>query len=204
MSFPSEPSFTLPQPPPQIAAELIRPPGQIKVFAIIHLVLAVYGFCTGIFGILSTLFFGKIMDMTQMGGNAAPAELQKMNDMMESLKPYNIMHAAFTLILAVMLLLAALSLLKNRDKGRKQSNFYAWTSIFFKVIYLLVNLFIIIPVTKAMTMSDLPPVSGQIATGIDLMVTIMPVISILVTFIYPIVALVMLNHREVRDFLAGR
>ncbi len=204
MSLPSESSFTLPQPPEQIAPELMRPPGQIKVFAIIHLVLAIYGFCTGIFGILSTLFFGKIMNMTQMGGNAAPAELQKMNDMMESLKPYNIMHAAFTLILAVMLLLAALSLLKNRDNGRKQSNYYAWTSILFKVIYLAVNILVIIPVTKAMTMSDMPHVSGQMATGLDLMVTIMPVISILITFIYPIVALVMLNTREVRNFLAGR
>ena len=182
----------------------MRPPGQIKVFAIIHLVLAIYGFCTGIFGILSSMFFGKIMNMTQMGGNAAPAELQKMNDMMESLKPYNIMHAAFTLILAVMLLLAALSLLKNRDNGRKQSNYYAWTSILFKVIYLAVNILVIIPVTKAMTMSDMPHVSGQMATGLDLMVTIMPVISILITFIYPIVALVMLNTREVRNFLAGR
>lgn len=204
MSLPSESSFTLPQPPEQIAPELMRPPGQIKVFAIIHLVLAIYGFCTGIFGILSSMFFGKIMNMTQMGGNAAPAELQKMNDMMESLKPYNIMHAAFTLILAVMLLLAALSLLKNRDKGRKQSNYYAWTSILFKVIYLAVNILVIIPVTKAMTMSDMPHVSGQMATGLDLMVTIMPVISILITFIYPIVALVMLNTREVRNFLAGR
>lgn len=204
MSLPSESSFTLPQPPEQIAPELMRPPGQIKVFAIIHLVLAIYGFCTGIFGILSSMFFGKIMNMTQMGGNAAAPELQKMTEMMESLKPYNIMYSAFSVILAVMLLIAALSLLKNRDKGRKQSNLYAWTSLGFKVIYLVVNVLIIIPATKAMTVSDMPDMPGDVSTGIDLMMTVMPVISILITFIYPIVALVMLNTREVRNFLAGR
>jgi cytochrome bd-type quinol oxidase subunit 2 len=202
--IPSTQSLTLPQPPPVIAPEYMRPPGSIKVFGVIHLVFAAYGVCTGIFGILSTLFMGKIMNMTQMGSQAAPAEVAKLTSMMDDLKPYQLIQAGFTIILAVMLLLAGLSLLKMRDKGRVQSNAYAWTSIVFKLIYLAINIAIIIPLTKAMTLGDMPPEAGEFGNSINLMMTIMPIISILATLTYPIVALIMLNTRAVRNFLAGR
>jgi len=205
MDSPSENSFTLPQPPPVVTTEQLLPPSRIKVFGVIHLVLAAYGVFVSGFGLLSALFMDQFMKKFPFMAQAQGSDVEKYAELMKQIQPYSIMQAVFGIILAIMLLLAGLSLLKERDKGRSQSNLYAWTSIVFKVINLIVSILVIIPLTKAMTMSNLPT-SGpdEFNAMLDLSLTIMPLISILFTFLYPIVVLIMLNARSVRAYLAGR
>lgn len=198
-------SYTLPQPPPEIPAEFVRPPSSIKVFGVIHVILAAYGLITGVFGIVSTLFLKSFVEFIPgMKGQQAGIELEKTTALMKELQPYSLTHAAFALVLAVLLLLAGLGLLRNQEKGRKWSVRYAWTSIVFKVIYLIVNLVVILPLTKAMAMSELHTIPDNFSGTMELVMTITTVFSVVITFVYPIVTLVILNGKQVRSYLTGR
>lgn len=198
----------IPQPPPFTTMPMIHEPGSIKVFGVMHLVIAAYGILMGVMTLVGTLFFqgmskgfpGASMRGGPTNGEQESAMLQYMNE----LKPFTYISLAFTLILVVMLIIAGIGLLKSRDHGRQMSIRYAWTSIITKLIALTYTIAYVMPVTKRMTDSLYQGMPGGMGNTLSTIMQYSQVFSILMTFVYPVVVLCVMKGEKVRQYLAGR
>ncbi len=198
----------MPQPPEYVLEPMIHEPASIKVFGIMHLVIAAYGVLTGLFSLVSTLFFQgmsqSLMSGSIPGGPSGGAQEKAMLEYMNELKPFTYGSLAFSLCLTVMLIIAGIGLLKSRDLGRVMSIRYAWASIVTKVIGVAYTIAFVMPATKRMTDTLYQGLPGAMGNTMGSVMQYSPLFSILVTFTYPVVVLFMMNHDKVRQYLAGR
>lgn len=201
-------SQMVPQPPPYALEPMIHEPGSIKVFGIMHLVVAAYGLFMGVMGLIGTLFFqgmSKGLSSGSMPGGPSSGEQQAaMLQYMNELKPFTYVSLAFSFVLAVMLIIAGIGLLKSRDSGRQMSIRYAWASIITKLISLGFTIAIVIPATKRMTDTLYQGMPGTMSNTMGSVMQYSQVFSILVTFTYPVIVLFMMKSEKVRQYLAGR
>jgi hypothetical protein len=203
----------LDQPAPDLVLPMMKSvvPSSIKVLGILHLIFAGYGILMGVFSLGGLLFQKKIMEIaTSVGGNSNLLMQEAQVKFQQETVVVNYTQAIFTLILAVLLIYAGINLLKSRDKGRKQTNLYAWTSIGLKIILIFMSLTIVIPATKRMIVSLMGDVGGasSIASSFDSILSYGAgfgvIIVYLIALIYPILCLVLLNKPKVKEFLAGK
>lgn len=191
-------------PPPLMAAG--PPPASIKVFGILHLILAGWGVIGGIWTVLMLLFFGDFLAwMNRLAGGKQPDSAQQAQlAYMQEIAWLNWLQLAFSAVLTVMLLMAGLNLIKTRDKGRVLSVRYAWTSIGMKLVGLALMVAFALPAATRMNEAILGNTSHQFGNMMGAMTTVSSLIGMASTLIYPILVLFIINGQKVRDYLAGR
>lgn len=180
-----------------------RVPGQIKVLGILHLVLAGLGLVMILFTSVSQKWTESMMAAQEKAGGFQAAQAQISRAIVEASELITWFGYASALILGVMLFLAGLALLKRKKAGLAWSNRYAWTSILFKVVCLI--LFVTV---------TLPKINGVFATlgngdrQMETFGSIMRMSTIgsgiagpLVSCIYPVLVLILLNRESVRKSL---
>lgn len=138
--------------PPQMPLGGNREPSSLRVFGILHLILAGVGILFGI----SSLFARQTNAFFIRSGNPAyEAQLRYV----EEVHWVSVMTGVFMLVLAALLLVAGIKLVRSRPDGVAWSNRYAWTSIATKVISLVVTVAVLLPAMRRMIdgMVPLPP-----------------------------------------------
>jgi hypothetical protein len=194
------------QPPPDLAVGNVREPGAIKTFGVLHLVIAGVGCLTLLIKIMAAVYNDTLSkfqaDVTGESTELHEIQMAYMNEML----PFTWLSIAFSLILTVMLVLAGIQLLKIRDKGRILSVRYAWMSLVTKALILIGTIFIVMPATSRMSEKIVEGVPVVAALN-DTMSALMPAVqifSILITCIYPVVVLVMMNNATIKSYLKNR
>lgn len=197
-----------PQPPMDVPDVMLREPGAIKVFGVLHLVIAAYGILMGLFSLLSTVFFqGISKSLATPRGAAGPSgadqEMAMMN-YMNDLKSYTYVSLAFTFLLAVLLIIAGIGLLKGREKGRVMSIRYAWVSLLTKAITFAITIAVVIPATKRMTDTLYQGMPGNLGNTMGSVMQYSQLVTILFMCIYPIVVLVVMKGQKIKEYMAAR
>ena len=200
------------QPPPLSPQEIselagkeyahLGQPQTVKVFGILHIVFAGFGFLSSAWGLFVAvagnpfLGFGASTPAMQVQAKAEAA-------MQERLLPLTIGSTALTLVITGLMLTAGILLLKKRQSGLKWSNRYAWTSLVGKVINAVMIFAFILPASKAMTdqLSKGSPMPAGLMEGIMLGSM---VIGLIISCIYPILTLVFLNRPNVKTWFANQ
>jgi hypothetical protein len=192
-SFPYQPPAALTPPP-------VPPPSAVKVFGILHLVLAGLGVIVGLWGFLSTKFNSMIQGMTP---NDPTMVVQR--KYMEELWPVTVMGSIFSFGLAALLLVSGLKLVRQQPDGVMWSNRYAWTSITTKIIWLVVSVAYVLPLSNRMmgeivgNMHGMPAGSASLMTKImKSMQAISTVAGPIISCLYPALALYFLSRPAVK------
>lgn len=180
-------------------------PSAVKVFGILHLILAGIGFLSGLSGIFSSRMTGMFQGMMP-DPDQARIQMQYMRD----LQWVTLMNSIFALILAGLLLTAGLKLVRSRTDGIPWSNRYAWTSIGMKLVTLVITVAFVLPVTNRMmgeimaNTPDMPAGSaGTMTTMMRAVTSVSTVMSPIITCVYPALALFFLSRPRVKEW-AGR
>lgn len=197
---PRHPSMMIDQPPAGYTAETIREPGAIKTFGVLHLVIACFGMLYALYGVVMQLIGTKVF--AGLPGAEAGGEFNRLMEMTKKMQAVTYFQSGASLLLGVMLIIAGLNLLKAREKGRTFSIKYAITSIVHKLIYLLVTIFYVMPITKEYTESIYREIPGGDTIGI--VTQIATLLGIVVTFTYPVLVFFMMRSNTVTQYLKGR
>lgn len=129
-------------PPPVPDTSGIEPPA-VKVFGIIHLVMAGYGILMGGFGLVVQVFGNPFISSKNP---AYEAQMQ----FQEELIWVSVMSGVFALLLAGLLIVSGLKLVRSNPDGVRWSNSYSWTSIATKLVSLIVGVIFVLPMTNRM------------------------------------------------------
>jgi len=183
-----------------------RPPTAIKVFGILHLIIAGWGVIGGIWTVLMLLFFGDFLAwMNRLSGSKQPDSFQQSQlAYMQEIAWLNWLQLGFSAVLIVLLLMAGVNLIKNRDRGRVLSVRYAWTSIGMKLAGLVLMVVFALPAATRMNEAILGSTPQQFGNMMGAVTTVSSLIGMASTLIYPILVLFIINGQKVRDYLAGR
>lgn len=197
-----------PQPPRDVPDVMLQEPGAIKVFGVLHLVIAGYGLLMGIISLVSTVFFqGLSKNLATPRGVAGPSGAEQemaMMSYMNELKTYTYASLAFSFALAVMLIIAGIGLLKGREKGRVMSIRYAWASLAAKLIGIVMTVAIVMPATKRMTDTLYQGMPGGMANTMGSVMQYSQLFGILITCTYPIIVLVVMKGQKIKEYMAAR
>jgi hypothetical protein len=203
--YQSPESVNMPQPPPDLPMMATPEPSSIKVFGIMHLVIAAYGLFSAAASVLSTAVVGGISKNFPAGAaGSSEAAKAAMALFMQETAVFTYMGIGFTVILAIMLIIAGIGLLRAKEQGRLMSIRYAWVSIGTKVITLIFTITHVIPATKKFAKviyQDLPGVGG------DTMGAIMQysqLFGILISCTYPVIVLVFMKGEKIKEYMAAR
>lgn len=180
-------------------------PSAIKVFGILHLVLAVIGVGTGLWTLVSMQFADAFT--RQAGEEMAKVQLAFMND----IAWVSVMTGIFTLLLAGLLAVAGIKLVRSRPDGVRWSHRYAWTSIATKLVSLVVAVVVVLPATQRMMgeiMASGPGMPGgaeqTVTTVMRVTTAVTTVVSPLLSCLYPALALFFLSRQPVKDWIGTK
>jgi len=204
----SESSYLPPQPPPGLPVNNphlpIGIPRIVTVFGIMHLVFAGIGMVSAVSGLFMAFAGNPSM---KMQGNAADAMVQAQQTMMDKVKTVEITGECLSILVGVVMIIAGIKLVKGRRDGLGWSNKYAYLSLLEKLAKLVIAFTVVIPATREM-MRDMMNGSTSVPSGMNTFMEISLVGgvigSILVAAIYPILTLVLLNRRGLREWFAER
>jgi len=184
-----------PPSPPPIQA---RKPALLQVFGILHLLAAGYGIITGLWGAY-VLFVG---DPTLPYAPDHAIEAQQ--NMVNAMQPMTAINLVVTVVLVALVIVAGIKLLRARKNAVKASNRYAIASIVGKVAGGVLLFIYSVPAQRQFIeeqfelMGDVP---AGIKTGMDEMMIVGPIMGIVFTCLYPILSLILLNRRPVKNWL---
>lgn len=115
-------------------------------------------------------------------------------------------NLGITMVLVVLVIIAGIKLLRTTKDSVKMSNIYAVASILGKIANGILVFIYMVPAQRKMMEQQLGEMGGQIPsgmkTGMDMAMTGGAFIGIIFTCIYPILALILLNRRSVKEWLA--
>jgi hypothetical protein len=188
-------------PPPPLPGGSVPEPSAVKVFGILHLILAGLGLLFGIWSLFAkqtnTLFMNP-------GTPGYEAQLRYMDEVLW----VSVMTGVFLLVLAGMLLVAGLKLVRSRPDGVAWSHRYAWTSIATKMISLVIAVAVLLPAIQRMTGEMMPPPSNMPPGSAETMTRMMNVfISVgttagpIISCLYPALALYFLSRPRVKEWV---
>ena len=197
------------QPPPNLAMETVIEPASIKVFGIFHLIIAGLGSIGTIFGLVMLQFsnqFSKLMTMAPPGSSSGASSQQEkaVIQYLGETRTYTYITSGFSIILAVMLIIAGIRLLKKRESGRVMSIRYAWASIAAKVITLVMMLTFMMPATTRYNEAMFSSIGSGMGSTMNVVTQISQLVGLAMTLIYPIVVLIMMRKEKVKTFLAAQ
>jgi hypothetical protein len=208
METPSPYHTSQTQMPAQSPDVILREPGAIKVFGVLHLVIAGYSIFTEAINLVINIFFPDLArSLSKPRGISAPSSAEQemaLIHYMNEVKTYSYSSTAFSFILAIMLIVAGIGLLKGRVNGRVMSLRYAWISLVTKIVSFIIAIAVVMPATKRMAEAlyqNLPGTYSQ--TMVDLM-QYSPLIVILISCVYPIIVLVVMKGQKIKEYMAAR
>jgi hypothetical protein len=182
--------------PPPVPPSLA--PSSVKTFGIIHLVLAALGVINALWGFASKWFTGLFLDAKDPT-TAAQLRYQ------EELYWFTLVASGMALALAALLLVAGLKLVRQKPDGVAWSNRYAWTSIAFKMVTLVITVAYVLPLTNRMMEEIMSATPGMPAGAAGTMGGIMKgvtsvasVIGPVISCTYPALALYFLSRPPVK------
>ena len=176
-----------------------------------HIILGAIGVIGGIVAVGSQLASKAILQALADGmGEEAGAEfIQLTMDYTNKLASISYFDLGARLLIAVLIIMAGVALLKGRRSAIKKSNLYSFVSIGLKVLMLVLILVVVAPATNEFydAMAKIQESAGtaqpeemlgvQKAAG-----TVGQLLTPLVSLVYPILVLIMLNRKPVKDWLA--
>jgi fumarate reductase subunit D len=191
---------------PDLPEHLIKHPGEIKTFGILHWIVAFFGFV--LFGGGSLLFI-NLGFLIQQALPQMPAEeretMLKIAHFAGEVAWIMWIQLACCCVLTILLCIAGFGLLQARDYGRRISLYYAGASILTKIVLSVLFFIYMGSATQRLTDSIQGFVSEEEARamsgGMSLLNTI---INTLMVCIYPVLVICLLNRKKVKDCLRGR
>lgn len=187
-------------PPPPLPALSAAEPPAVKVFGILHLILAGLGVLFAIFSVAARNVNGIFINAKTPGHDA---QLRYVDE----LHWVSVMGGVFMFALACLLLVAGLKLVRGRPDGVTWSHRYAWSSIATKIVSLVVTVVFVLPATQRMmgdimeTPAGMPAGTAETFTSIMKTVTsVITVASPLISCLYPILALYFLSRPRVKEW----
>ena len=190
--------------PPPVPLATGGEPSAVKVFGILHLVLAAIGLLTGLWTLIS-LKFADVFTK-QAGAEFAKAQAAYMDE----IAWVSVMTGIFLLLLAGLLAVAGLKLVRSRPDGVAWSHRYAWTSIATKLVSLVVTVVVVLPATQRMMgeiMASGPGAPGgaeqTVTTVMRVTTSVSTVASPLISCLYPALALFFLSRQPVKDWVGA-
>ncbi len=188
--------------PPPMPHQAVAEPAAVRVFGILHLVLATIGLFGGLWSIFSTQLTHLILDRQDLQEHA---QLRYA----EEIRWVSTMNGAFMLALALPLTLAGLKLVHSRPEGVVWSHRYAWTSIATKLVSLVVTVVVVLPATRRMMadiMAEAPALRGAaeqtFTTVVQAITAITSVATPILSCLYPALALFFLSRPAVKEWAA--
>jgi hypothetical protein len=176
-------------------------PQTVKIFGIMHIVLAVYGVGASALGAYIALvgnpFFQFMPQTPQLN-----QQIEMQASMQQKILPFTIFSYVMTLTLSVLLLIAGIKLLQKRRSGLAWSNYYAWISVAGKVITAVLTFIYILPTTREMM--GTPAIPGAAKSIMETAMIVGTIIGMLIPFTYPILALILLNLKKTKEWFAAR
>jgi len=176
-------------------------PQTVKVFGIMHVILAVYGFGALVLGVIIALvgnpvynFLPKTPELTKQ--MAMEAQMQ------DQMRVVTVLGLVMALVLSILILIAGIKLLQKRRGGLVWSNRYAWTSLAAKVVTLVLTFLYTIPAMREMAVDPALPAAAQSIMRTSMVVG--AVLGVVGTCIYPILSLILLNRPKTKEWFANR
>lgn len=176
-------------------------PQTVKVFGIMYVILAVYGFGALVLGVITALvgnpvynFMPKTPELTKQ--MAMEAQMQ------DQMRVATVVALVIALVLAVLILIAGIKLLQKRRGGLVWSNRYAWASLAGKAITLVLTFVYTIPAMREIAGDPALPAAAQ--SMIQTSIAVGMVVGVVGTCIYPILTLILLNRPKTKEWFANR
>lgn len=113
-----------------------------------------------------------------------------------------VLALVMTVLTTVLILIAGIKLLKKRRSGLLWSNRYAWTSLAGKVITLILTFLYTIPAMKEMVVDPALPAAAQSVMRSTMVIG--AVVGVVVTCVYPILTLILLNRPKTKQWFAAQ
>lgn len=204
MDEPSPYQPPLPQGPPLIPRLNVAPPA-VKVFGILHLVFAGIGGLGALWALFIAVAGNPFLKIAEFSGQVG-GEMGPQIAMQAKISPMSITSSVFSLLVAVPMIVAGILLLKERRNALKWSNAYVWSSLGTKLVNLVLTVTILVPAMQEM-MSDITkstPMPGPASDVMSLVMAGSAIGGVLISCIYPILTLVILNRPATKEWFAGR
>lgn len=185
----------LPQEPSNLPYPLVGEPVVVKVFGILHLVFAGLGILGASWGLFIAVVGNPFLKLAP-----SSPQIQAQLDMQAKLNPMTIVTNSLSLLIAVPMIIAGVQLLKKRKTALKWSNIYAFSSLGAKAIALVLAFIFVIPAMQEVATTIVPSSDGGKAMGKFMVVGAIG--GVLVSLIYPVLTLVLLNRPRVKAWFA--
>lgn len=199
------------QPPPLTPQEIaarqtaeyanVGQPQTVKIFGIMHLVLGAFGVLATIGAILVIFGINPILALIPKNP-ATTAQMEQQASMQAEMMPMSIVTTLLSIATTVFIIMAGILMLKRRRSGLKWSNRYGWTSLFGKLVNTGVMMIYTFPMMKEMTPS--PAGGSAIAGSMQAVMIGSMVFGIVITCVYPILTLVLLNRPKTKEWFAAQ
>ncbi len=170
-----------------------------KIFGIIHIVYAVIGGGMGLIGVISALFLqktGVFSEIEKLDGEGG--SMEGISSYMDELSRWSLIDGVVKIILAILLLFAGIMLLKRKTIGAKLSKLWAILRILFAVPMTYFSTVATMKMQEGLLQAD--SASG-IASSVSSFALVGAIVGILMLSIYPIVTLVFMSKRFLKDSL---
>jgi hypothetical protein len=188
-------------PPPLSQGE----PAAIKVFGIMHLVFAPLGILSALWGLFVAMVGKPWLLLSDSPAKHDP-QLQAQLAMQEKLNPMTIATSMLSLGVGVVMIIAGVQLLRKRKTALKWSNAYAWSSLGTKFVTLILTLTVMLPAMQEMTraITHNSKVPQGVETFMSSAMAVGTIGGVLVSCLYPVLSLVLLNRPASKAWFAQR
>jgi len=208
-----------PMAPPPLVEPPPLEPKSIKVFGVLNLVFGCLGAFSAAAGLAVLVcldpLMGWIIGMIENGGTAAAAPgeeaarlFRAMRTMMSEMAPANWINTIGTMLLSVLILVSGAKLLKRRRNAVTASNFYACSSLAFKVLGVVLYFTVVHEALTAYyeATAGLTPAGPAGGAAMLQAQKVVGAASSLAGYalaaVYPVLVLVFLNKPGVRHYLS--
>lgn len=198
-------SYLPPQPPPGLPVNPHLPigvPRIVTVFGVMHIVFAVIGLLSAVWALVTALAGNPFMKSMGTG-----PEVQAQLAMEEKVRTVTMASSGLSILIGIVMIIAGIKLLKGRRDGLAWSNKYAYLSLLGKAANLMIAFMVVIPASREM-MGDIMKGAGSLPKSATVMMEVFMiggvVGQILVMAVYPILALILLNRKGLREWFAAR
>ena len=184
----------LPQEPSNNPYAYVGEPAVVKVFGILHLIFAGLGILSVCWGLFIVIFGNPLLKLTP-----STPQMQAQMEAQAKLHPMTVATSILSLLVAVPMIIAGIQLLKSRKTALKWSNIYAFSSLGAKVSNLIL-IVIAIPTMLEISKTLMPSSAG--VDGMGMAMVGGAVGSVVVTCLYPVLTLILLNRPAVKAWFA--